>query len=318
MKIGDRPILAIGVLVAVALLLVGTPPILQSWAAVTETSQDIWIGLSEIARNIGLIVIAPFALWLAWRRTNTASKQAVISERGLQIDRYQKGALMLESDKLSARIAGIFALRELALSDPKPSYILVLDLLYAFVRENSKDRQPLVTKSRHGIDDEVHYGEYGPLPADLAEALRAATHLRNTVDPAFTGVEEDNWRPNLRATNLSSAELFGENLSTANLSFANLSSTLLFNVNLSSAHLFKTNLSRARFRMVNLSDANLYGFELNHAKVFDYVWAYEDARPENAQDEILNAMYFRKRDEDRGDFQVRMDREKVARGEAED
>ncbi|MBL6430345.1 MAG: hypothetical protein HPM95_00445 [Alphaproteobacteria bacterium] len=135
-------------------------------AALVLSGAEIWTldywgsdDRSAVLRNLGLLVIAIPALYLAWKRTTTATRQADtanrqqrVAERGLNIDRYQKGAQMLESEELSVRIAGIFGLRDLAMSDPEESYILVQSLLFAFIREKSKER---VLKPHEGCSDKT-------------------------------------------------------------------------------------------------------------------------------------------------------------------
>ncbi|MHC5655998.1 pentapeptide repeat-containing protein [Stappia sp. ICDLI1TA098] len=252
-------------------------------------TRDYWGGnRSEILRNLGLLTLAVPALWLAWRRTNTASRQAEtanrqqrVAERGLNVDRYQKGALMLESKELSVRIAGIYGLRELAISDPEESYIIVQSLLFAFIREKSRERalkQPEAADEAEGAAEEHKASEnLGP---DVQEALTAATALPKAIPGGRQLEAEAKWSPSLASANLSGVRLVGATLPGANLAQTNLSDAFLakinlsgadlYGANLSGARLFNANLSRARLARANLSDAGLDGANLSGARL---AWA---------------------------------------------
>lgn len=285
--------------------------------------------LFEDLRNIGLVLLGliglPLAIWRSWlahkqtqtglqqaetalEQTRIANKQAETAERGLIIDRYQKGALMLESDELSVRIAGVFALRDLALSDPDETYFLVLDVLYAFVRENSKERLPL-TPSKKAKADEKSSVKYTEFAADLTAALEAASHLRATVDGA--GIRELSriWKPNLISANLFGVELHYANLSGADLSHANLSGADLFEANLSGADLSEANLFGAKLRIINLSGAELIAAKLDDKTLLIRIWAFEDTPPRDMPVRVAKAIAYRKRDEDWRYFSARIDRE---------
>ncbi|MEJ8474473.1 pentapeptide repeat-containing protein [Roseibium algae] len=285
--------------------------------------------LFEDLRNIGLVLLGliglPLAVWRSWlahQQTQTGLRQAATAERGLIIDRFQKGAEMLESRELSVRIAGVFILRELALSDPVETYIQVLDLLASFLREKSKGRTPAPsehTKTRPPPD-------FGPFPADLQETVKAISHLRNNVKEAEEREERAEWRLDLNGSNLSGAdlskanlsgawfnhanlagawfnqanlagaELINANLSDAHLARANLTDADLDYADLSSARLMKTYLSGAIFAGANLSSANLHGIVISKHTDFA-AWAFENSLPLRAPDQVSNHIAIRKQDE---------------------
>lgn len=269
---------------------------------------------STIFRNFGLAALAviglALAVWRSWlahqqtrtglRQADTANKQAETAERGLIIDRYQKGALMLESDELTVRMAGVSGLRELALSDPKETYILVLDVLFNFVREKSKARQRLGS-------DLLDYAkaspkiEFEPFGADLSEALKAATHLRNAATGAGNLETENDWKPDLTRANLSGAVL----------SEANLSSAKLWKANLSGANLKSANLFGANLRLANLSGAHMLATKLDRETDLTHIWAFENAQPDIMPNEMNDAITYRKPHEDWKDFQSRIEQVRV-------
>eukprot|EP00873_Tetraselmis_striata_P003815 jgi/Tetstr1/424079/TSEL_014690.t1 len=312
-------------------------------AALVLSGAEIWTlkywgseDRSAVLRNLGLLVIAAPALYLAWKRTTTASRQADIAnenkeisnrqqrvaERGLNIDRYQKGAQMLESQELSVRIAGIYGLRELAMSDPDESYILVQSLLFAFIREKSKERK-LIT---HVENEELERPTYEDLGPDVYEALSATTALRASISTATDLEEVAAWRPDLRQSNfrmaklsfadLSDADLYEANLSGAVLKSASLIGADLREANLTNGHLSRarlidadfqeailagarfieadltgadlagSDLSRAVFFGANLSDSDFEDVLFDNKTSFNGIWAWADRRPLNMPPEI--------------------------------
>ena len=257
------------------------------WKVLTGSEKP---NLIEAWRNLGLIALGVVGVGLAtWRsilahqQNKNAIAQRLISERGMNVDRYQKGAQMLESEELSVRIAGIYGLRELAISDPKESYIIVQSLLFAFIREKSKARAPRPASSDDEAEAEAGtrtaHEDLGP---DVSEALDATTALRKAIPDAHHLEKEAQWCPNLAAANLSGANLDKASLSNANLDDGNLSRASLFRANLAGANLIAANMSHARLLgaelpgtvlfLANLSGtefvrANLSGTDLLHANL---------------------------------------------------
>ncbi|MEJ8474472.1 pentapeptide repeat-containing protein [Roseibium algae] len=306
-----------------------------------EWTWDCWEKASTIVRNFGLIVIAIPALLLAWSRTRTATRQADIAndqtriaEKGLIIDRFQKGAQMLESYELSVRLAGIYALKELVKSDPKETYIIVLDLLFDFVRERSKARKPVFSPIPRKRQDP----DYGPFPPDLQKALETASWLRNNARNAISMEKDDTWCADLSEANLSRARLVKGNLSSANLNGTNLYGAIFVNVNLSFATIWHSNLSQAHLPDANLSGAELWGgtlfntdlffadlsktdlaeIKLNTKTKISNVFAYSDQPPKNMPDQIAKAITYRLPGEDMNVFQSRIALERKQRTEAEE
>lgn len=218
---------------------------------------------STIFRNFGLLALAilglSLAIWrsiLAHQQTRISIKQTDLTEKGLIIDRYQKGAQMLESTELSVRLAGIYALRELVTSDPEETYVLVQSLLCDFVREKSKNRKPDFSE----ITREFQKPNFGKCPVDLEVAANVIAKLRSTIEASTRLEANNNWRPNLHRANLEEASLIGANFSEAILSEANLTNADLKGANLTNVDMEETNLLYA-----NLTNANLRKATLEHA-----------------------------------------------------
>ena len=325
---------------------VGTPPGAYL-ALIGELKQTDEEKFFANVRNLALVAVGliglPLAIWRSWlayqqtktanTQAETANKQAKIAETGLIIDRFQKGAAMLDSAELSVRLAGIYALRELAMSDPNETYIMVQDLLCDFIRERSKERRPDLTK----ISKAKPQPGYGPFPPDLQKALETLSGLRNTVPGAKALEQAVEWRADLGNANLSGAKLSranlsgaileGAKLSGAKLSRANLSGAVLISANLSGANLGGANLSGAVLATANLSGANLYSANLSGAAlvttnltgarlpevilddeiIVHGIWAYADTPPRNMPEAIARRLLgSRKRGEDWKAFINRM------------
>jgi uncharacterized protein YjbI with pentapeptide repeats len=240
---------------------------------------------SVIFRNFGLLTLAlialPLAVWRSWtahKQARSANRQTELAEKGLIIDRYQKGAQMLESSELSVRLAGIYALRELVWSDPAETYFLVLDLLYDFVRERSNDRKPCLDTVSHARPDPG----YGIFPPDLQKAIETASRLRNSVP---NGVEEEirkSWFADLTGANLTDAVLENANLKRARLTAAQLTRAEMTGIDLTNADLVGADLRRAilegavlrevDFGGANLSEADLSNANLKDADLFEAIF----------------------------------------------
>ena len=187
-------------------------------------------------RNIGLVAAAiialPLALWrsivaerqakTAERRSIVAERQAKTAERALLNERNQKGADMLDSEKLTVRLRGICALAWLAREDPGDYHTSIMSLFCVFVREASEAR----------VREDV-------------QAVMTAVGMR-TSSQIETEKKEKYW-----------LDFFGANLEGLYLSSANLTRVRLSRANLSRANLFNTNLSGAVLDGANLSEALL-------------------------------------------------------------
>ncbi|MBS8259744.1 pentapeptide repeat-containing protein [Roseibium polysiphoniae] len=284
-----------------------------------EWTLEYWEPRSVVARNIGLIAIAIPALLLAWSRTNsatrqadTANKQAVTAEHGLNIDRYQKGAEMLGSKDLLVRIAGIQTLRELASSHGPEYYLQVAPLLASFACATSQPR-----RLTGGFWSE-NIPRFEALTSDSLEALRAISSIRS----AFSGWREKEVEAETSLV-FESGNFSEESLIRLNLSFCRFRKTifsgcLLTEADLSNAHFdtcdfsharlvyarvrsasfvrckftrtdfYSADLSRAILRLNDLSTAdfdaaNISGTSFTPKKIeqarLQYAWAWFDRRP---------------------------------------
>lgn len=119
-----------------------------------------WVALSEIIRNLGLVVGGAVGVYLGWKRVTVANRQAEAQTRQAELTRrdhvaelFNRALGQLRDEKLEVRLGAIFTLEQICrdftdLSDP------VLQLLTIYLRENPVD-----------------YGDAEP-PADVREIIR--------------------------------------------------------------------------------------------------------------------------------------------------
>ncbi len=117
------------VLIAV-ILLVGAFLSYRYWDWLTSPSESD----STTIRNIVLVMAGFVALILVLWRVGIGERQATAAEQAVLDGRYRRGIEMLGSGRLSARLGGIYSLRNLAESQPEQYHIQVMRVFCAFVR----------------------------------------------------------------------------------------------------------------------------------------------------------------------------------------
>ena len=223
-------------------------------------STDFWTWLrgepnrmesgSTTVRNLGLLIAGLIALPLAIWRSWVAQRQADTAQQNLLNERYRQGAEMLDSEILSVRLGGIYALQRLAAENPRRYHIQIMQLLCAFVRhppEGEKDK----TKRVHG-DRNRH-----ELRSDVQDAMNSISgcHDRQSKLEYAAG-----FRLDFRGADLSGVDLFTARLSRANFSKADLAGARFDDADLVGVEFSHANLVEAR-----LSDADSRGGRFNHA-----------------------------------------------------
>src|SRR5919109_525072 len=99
------------------------------------------VQLSEIIRNVGLVLAAAIGIYLAWRRVSAATRQADASLQQAEMARrdhvaelFNRAVGQLTDAKLEIRLGAIYTLRQIARDFPdlsEPTY----ELLTAYLRE---------------------------------------------------------------------------------------------------------------------------------------------------------------------------------------
>jgi hypothetical protein len=104
---------------------------------------DFWsIATSEIIRNYGVVAGGVFGLWLAWRRTVAANKQAEaqlrqseLARRGHVAELFNRAVGQLSDKKLEVRLGAIYTLHQVC-KDFSDLSAPVIKLLTTYLQEN--------------------------------------------------------------------------------------------------------------------------------------------------------------------------------------
>jgi uncharacterized protein YjbI with pentapeptide repeats len=174
--------------------------------------------------------------YVSFQNLKTTQKIVLVAEEKQVTERFTQAIAHLESEGMTVRCGGIYALERIAKDSPKDHWTIV-EVLTSFIKE----RLPL--KAIEPID---------PINTDVQAAI-TVIRRRNAE------YELPNQHIDLNATNLSLANLRGADLSKADLSLANLRGADLSKADLSGAILIKADLSGADLNLVNLRGADLSG-----------------------------------------------------------
>lgn len=229
---------------------------------------------SDTLRNVGLLiggVIAfLFGVWRAWvaeRQADAAQGQAAAARRqvdavqvqveatqrqaetaqqSLLNERYQRGAEMLASSVLHARLGGIYALQRLVEEAPEQYHVQILLLYCAFARDPDGDQSQLVDD---GVDPDGVL--WHSLRLDVQAAVEGVSRVLKESNYSRGDFEFD--------VDLRRARLNGIRLERGNLSGVDLSHAQLIRADLESTELRGANLLRAQLLGSNLRGADLSG-----------------------------------------------------------
>ena len=244
---------------AVGLLVFGVVMVCLHWGwIVTESG-------STIIRNLGLVIGGLIAIGFGIWRGAVASRQAKTSQRGLLNERYQKGAEMLGSEKLTVRLGGIYALARLAREHSGDYHTQVAHLLCAFVRHPVGDlvEMPLSIKAIKDLTPEAKYtvgwesagDEEGddrpPRVREDVQAVMMALGGRSEVQ--IKTEEREKYRLDLVKAALRFVQLVDADLNRANLLHVDLTCAVLVGAKLKGAYLDGANFEDAQLRGANLS-----------------------------------------------------------------
>ncbi len=202
-------------LYACAFVYVHLPEYDPQWATL-----DFWGGKdgsrSGVVRNLGLLVLAVIGIVVAvWRslvaqwqlektdaQLKLALERQIIDQKSELSGRLNDAAKLLAEEKKSARFSGIYLLSDVIQSDPNEFYIVGLDILSAFIREESSRLKqaglPAINLDEaRGIDDDL-----------VSTAFERLCMIRSIV-PEAEAIESRarNWSPDLRGMVLRRAEL---------------------------------------------------------------------------------------------------------------
>ncbi len=191
----------------------------QYWGWLTSPPES---GSTTI-RNIVLVLAGFVALILALWRGAIGERQAAATEQAVLDGRYQRGIEMLASDSLSARLGGIYSLRNLAESQPEQYHIQVMRVFCAFVRHppsyDSEEAERDSGRAEAEANPRQHVHGRPRARADV-QAVMDAIGSRGELGIAIESAS--GFLIDLNGADLSWAYLEKAELSNANLTFANL------------------------------------------------------------------------------------------------
>jgi hypothetical protein len=120
----------------------------------------VWVALSEIIRNIGLVAAASVGIYLAWKRVVASNKQADAQLRQAELSRrnhvtelFNRAVGQLKDEKLEIRLGAILTLGQVC-TDFRDLSGPVIQLLTTYLQQENVD-----------------YGEIAA-PADIREIIR--------------------------------------------------------------------------------------------------------------------------------------------------
>ena len=254
-KIGPWPL---GIIIWTLIVLVGV--------GVASAENWDWLSNDEsrsaVIRNIILAVIGVVALPLALWRSLVAANQLVTAQRSLLGERYQKGAEMLNGSSLSARLGGIYTLRQLAQRNPSTYHVQIMRLLCAYFREQVSVTRPF--DNQKSIESE-RIREEQLLPHQKTEKEVFDEHTNRLV----LKLKEDEQAIFDIFKSRSAAQLEAEekegyllDLTGLNLSNTDLHQGQFINVDLSDTDMSESSLWGSTFRQSNFRNTKMNGAEL--------------------------------------------------------
>lgn len=215
--------------------------------------------LAQILGGILLLISVAFT----YSQLQDARRALEVTQQRQVADRFGLAASQLDVENgLSVRLGGIYALEQIARDDPDGYYWPSMQLLAAYIREQTRRDHLQATEAGDPFSNGRSASE---LPVDVQAAL---TVLGRREDPP-----ED--QP-IVSLNLMSVSLPGSNLASADLRW----------VNLQRANLRQAILDQARLDHANLAEADLNGVSAIQTCLFDTELMYADLTHTNLTEAI--------------------------------
>ena len=116
-----------------------------------EFDAQFWVHVSEILRNVGIIVGGSIGIWLGWRRVSAADRQSEAQARQADVarldhvaDLFNRAVGQLNDKNLGVRLGAIYTLNLVRRDFPDLSEPIV-QLLTTYLEENpvkERDKKP--------------------------------------------------------------------------------------------------------------------------------------------------------------------------------
>jgi hypothetical protein len=262
----------------------------------------------ELVQALALLtagVAGAFGIYFTWRgqritreglerAQKDTAQQLHLTQQGQITERFTRAIEQLGAtndrgeNKLEIRLGGIYALERIAWDSPERDYSTVIEVLTAYVRENTTQ----ALGSSEGSSDEA--SPLHPLRRWLRSAAKADKVAKQPA-PLEPTADIEAILDVLRRTqarvpgkdhtslDLHEANLMGANLNKANLVGANLQGAFLLGANLQGAFLLRgANLDGAFLQVADLTAANLQGAEVTDEQLAD-TRSLEEATMPNGQ-----------------------------------
>src|SRR5215208_2409167 len=223
---------------------------------------------AQIIGGVGLLL----GLYFTWRRVEISQDQQVTERFTRAIDQLGATDDKTGNPRREVRLGGIYALERIARDSPKRDYSTVMEVLTAYVRENS----PQASEPSEGSSEaaspsneataEADEGAQQPAPPEPRRPTADIQAILDVLRRAQARVPEEYRTPlDLHEANIEEANLQEADLRGANLHRANLQEAILYRADLREANLQEAILYRADLRGAYLIAANLQGAYLQGA-----------------------------------------------------
>jgi hypothetical protein len=235
--------------------------------------------INPIATFVGAVGAFATAAALAWAGVQNARTQARRHEEQTKADRqrritesFSKATEQLASEKIEARLGGIYTLERISRESPD-DYWIVMETLTAFLREHARWKEKDETTEQYETTSETLVELYTgmwvraeqPGPAtDIAAVLTVI--VRRDVQ-SMAREKQKGWTLNFRRSDLRRANLYRVHLEGACLSETHLEGAHLSGAHLEGADLYRAHLERARLDTAHLERAVLLGAHFEGANL---------------------------------------------------
>src|SRR5215208_3258821 len=253
--------------------------------------RDLVQGLASAGQALAVFLtgaVGLTGLFFTWRNTRLARESTQetleLTEQGQITERFTRAIDQLGATdettgkpRLEIRLGGIYALERIAWDSPERDYSTVMEVLTAYVRENTPQAPWPSEGSSDGASTsnaataEADEGEQQPVPpepgrptADIQAIMDVLSRAQDRVPKEYR-TRLDLSEADLQGANLHKANLQGASLQYAKLQKADLQHAKLQKADFQHAKLQEANLRHAKLQEADLSVANLHGAFLQGA-----------------------------------------------------
>lgn len=235
----------------------------------SELENDFRATLAQVVGGVVLLL----GLYFTWQTVVSARIGQRTAEEKNYSENFASAVNLLGSEDMLTRIAGIYALQNIAKSSQK-YVVTITEVLCSFLRSRSPNEGS-------NLEGEIKGGSAGD---DVQSAINVLGHR--------DGISDETRPLNLKNVNLKGCDLSGLQLDGADLRCANLSGCMIAYTSLNGAYLFAADLSDAWIYGANFNKADLREANLN-VRVFSAVNLYNAQIPENYPEAIVGDLRVR-------------------------